>query len=199
MSVSHWLVIVSALISVAGSAAYIRDTLRGKTKPNRVSWSVWALAPLLGTVAAVAAGADLWATARVFLAGLLPLLVFLASFMNAKSYWKLTLFDVLAGVCAVVALALWAITQSPQLAILFLALGDGFACLPTLRKAWRFPETETGSAYIASFVSVVLIIPSIPEWNIENAAFQVYLLIANTLLVLAVYRKRLWAWLRHSL
>lgn len=29
-------------------------------------------------------------------------------------------------------------------------------------------------------VSVLLVIPSIPNWNIENSAFQVYLVIANT-------------------
>jgi hypothetical protein len=39
-------------------------------------------------------------------------------------------------------------------------------------------------------LSVLLVIPSIPEWNIENSAFQVYLLIANIPLVVAVYRHR---------
>lgn len=33
-------------------------------------------------------------------------------------------------------------------------------------------------------------LPSIPVWNIENSAFQVYLLVVNTLLVVAIYRRR---------
>ena len=41
----HWLVVLSVL-STAGASVYIRDTLVGKTKPNRVSWSMWALSPL---------------------------------------------------------------------------------------------------------------------------------------------------------
>ncbi len=73
--------------------AYIRDTLIGKTKPNLVSWSMWALAPLIGTGAAIFAHADLWATVRIFLAGFIPLLVIVASFANKQSYWKLGLFD----------------------------------------------------------------------------------------------------------
>lgn len=35
--------------------------------------------------------------------------------------------------------------------------------------------------------------PPIPRWNIENSAFQVYLLVANAFLLFAVYRKCLGA------
>ena len=191
LSFVHGLVCLSALIGFGGATAYIRDTLSGKTKPNRVTWSMWALAPLIGTAAALDSGADLWATARVFLAGFLPLLVLIASFANRQGYWKLTRFDVACGSLSLLALIVWAAVDSPRTAILLAATGDGVACLPTLRKAWRHPETETGITYLAGFVSVLLVIPSIPEWNIENAAFQMYLLIANALLLIAVYRKRL--------
>ena len=185
------MVILSVFVTIAGAAAYIRDTLLGISKPNRVSWSMWALAPLIGTAAALSAHADPWATVRVFLAGFLPMLVFLASFVNPKSYWKLTFFDLLCGAFSLLALIVWVVVNSPKSAILLAAIGDGFASLPTIRKAWKFPETETGITYVASFLAVVLIIPSIPRWDIENSAFQIYLLTANTLLLLAVYRKRL--------
>ncbi len=95
------------------------------------------------------------------------------------------------GVFALLGILLWTLADSPRSAILFLAMADGFAALPTIIKAWKNPETETGITYIASFISIILILPSIPEWNIENSAFQVYLLIANTLLIIAVYRKHI--------
>ena len=88
-------------------------------------------------------------------------------------------------------MAVWGIIDAPRLVILLAAIEDGFACLPTLKKAWQYPETETGLAYIMSFIAVLIVIPSIPVWNIENASFQIYLLIANTLLLFAVYRKHL--------
>ncbi|WP_346292150.1 hypothetical protein [Sphaerothrix gracilis] len=187
----HWLVVLSAFISIAGASAYIRDTLLGKTKPNRVSWSLWAIAPLIGTAAAVTAGADLWAIVRVFLAGLIPLLILLASFVNARSYWRLNPFDLSCGALSLAALMVWGLADSPRLAILLAATGDGFAALPTLHKAWKFPETESASVYIASFVSSLLVMPSIPVWNIENAAFPVYLLAISALMLTALYHRRL--------
>lgn len=190
LSFAHWLVVLSACITILGATAYIRDTLQGKTKPNRVSWALWALAPLIGTGAALSANADVWATIRIFLAGFLPLLVFLASFVNRRSYWKLTTFDAVCGFFSLLALAAWGIVGIPRLAILLAATGDGFAALPTIRKAWKYPETETGITYITGFIAALLILPSIPTWNIENSAFQIYLLIATSVLSFAVYRKR---------
>jgi hypothetical protein len=187
----HWLVILSALISIFGASFYIRDTLVGKTKPNRITWSMWATAPLIGTAAAVASGADFWAIVRVFLAGFMPLLIFLASFINRRSYWRLNKFDLGCGALSVAALIVWAAADSPRSAILLAAAGDGFAAIPTFTKAWKFPETETGAMFIGSFLSSVLVMPSIPQWNIENAAFTIYLCCASGLLLFAIYRKHL--------
>src|SRR5690348_16544499 len=41
----NWVYVGSA-IGALGTAVYLRDTLRGTTKPNRVTWLLWAVAPL---------------------------------------------------------------------------------------------------------------------------------------------------------
>lgn len=191
MDIAHILVIISAFISLFGSYAYIKDTLKGKTKPNRVTWSMWALAPLIGTAAAISAGADIWGTVRIFLAGFIPLLVFIASFFNPNSFWKITPFDMACGALSLIALIFWLGVNAPVMAILLSAIGDGFAALPTIVKAWKYPETETGITFAMGLLSVLLVVPSIPVWNIENSAFQIYLIVVNVILVVAVYRKRL--------
>ncbi len=178
-------------MSIGGSIVYIRDTILGKAKPNRMTWFLWALAPLIGTGAAITAHADLWATVRVFLAGFMPLVVFTFSFFNKQSYWKLNKFDYLCGACSLIAIILWLVIDVPRIAILFAAIGDGFAALPTIIKGWKHPETESGLTFIFGFIGVLLVLPSIPVWNIENSAFQIYLLIVNLLLVISIYRRRL--------
>ncbi|RJR31873.1 hypothetical protein C4569_01045 [Candidatus Parcubacteria bacterium] len=191
MTLPHLLVIIAVALSITGSSVYIRDTIKGKTKPNLVSWSMWALAPLISTCVAISAKADLWATARVFFAGFLPLLVVIIALINPKSYWKLTLFDLLCGACSFLAIIVWAYLGLAKSAIILALLGDCFALFPTLKKAWQNPETESGLTYFAGFISSILIIPSIPRFDIENSAFQIYLIIANALLFLAVYKRTL--------
>ena len=198
LSWEHWLVVLSAAISICGSGVYVFDTLRGTTKPNRVTFFLWGFSPLVAVAASAHVGADPWTMVRTFIAGFMPLLAFLASFVNPQSYWKLGLFDYACGALALFGLSLWFVADSPVLAILFLAISDGFACLPTLIKAWRFPETETGFAYIASLTTALLVIPSIHIWNIENAAFSVYLVLSNLALVTAIYHKRIVAFLTAS-
>ena len=46
---SEWFYVgLGAIITVAGNAAYALDTVRGNTQPNRVSWFMWMVAPLIG-------------------------------------------------------------------------------------------------------------------------------------------------------
>ena len=40
-------VFLGAAFSIIGALSYARDTIRGVTKPNRVSWLLWTIAPLL--------------------------------------------------------------------------------------------------------------------------------------------------------
>jgi hypothetical protein len=191
MSFPHFLIIIALCLAVSGAYAYIRDTLTGKTKPNRVSWALWALAPLVAVYIGHGEGADPWVSARTFVAGFGPLLILLASFWNPKSYWKLELFDYLCGAMALVAFYFWLGADSPRTAIVLLAIADLLASMPIIIKAWRYPETETAYTFIIAFIISVITIPAIPVWNIENAAFPVYLLIANSAILFALYRKKI--------
>jgi hypothetical protein len=188
ISFAHWLVLISTLISLSGAFAYIRDMVRGKSKPNLVTWGLWAFAPLIATGAALSADADIWATVRIFISGFGPLLVFIAAFCVKQGYWKLSKFDYACGALSVIALITWIGADSPILAILLAAIADMLATLPTILKAWKHPETETLYTYFVGLFTASIIIPAIPVWNIENAAFQIYLLVANTTLFFIVLR-----------
>lgn len=191
MTFPHCLVIISTLLLLWGGYAYFRDTLAGRTKPNRVSWFLWALAPLVSFSAAFSVDADIWASVRVLVGGVVPGVIFLGSFFNRKSYWKLTRFDWFCGGLSLTALLFWQLASSPLIAVLLATAANTFASIPTFIKAWNFPETETRLTFITSFLSAVLIIPAIPVWNIANSAFQIGLMLTTGAVLVAVYRKAL--------
>jgi len=189
MTFPQILVVISALLLFWGGYDYLRDTLAGKTKPNRVSWSLWALAPLISLGAAFSADADLWASVRVLVGGIVPAVIFLASFINKNSYWRLGRFDWFCGGLSLVALFFWQFADSPLVAVLLATTANTFASVPTFIKAWNYPETESRLIFIMSFLSAVLIIPAIPVWTIANSAFQIGLMLTTGAMVLAIYRK----------
>lgn len=184
------LVLISISLSVYGSYKYIYDTIKGKTRPNRVSQGLWAVAPLIGGFAAIASGAHILTTVRIFISGMIPFFIFVVSFLNKTGYWKTTKFDYVCGVFSLLALIFWLIVDMPILAILLAVLADLFAAIPTIKKTYTNPESETGIAYIMSILSVLVILPTVKVFDIQNTAFQLYILLTSGTLVFLIYRKR---------
>lgn len=75
------------------------------------------------------------------MSGFGPLLVFLSAFIARQSYWKLSRIDYACGLVSVIAVFAWLGANSPVLAILLAAAADLLATLPTVIKAWKYPET----------------------------------------------------------
>jgi hypothetical protein len=190
MDFVHILILISLSISAVGASLYIRDMLRGTTKPNLVSYAMWASAPLIGAGAALSGGADAWATSRILMSGLVPAAVFITALCIRNGYWKLNTFDLMCGAFSLLALIVWLYVGSPVTAVLIAVLGDVAATIPTLIKGWKYPETETGKTYLLGLIGSLLALPAIPTWDIINASFQIYLVTANLALIFVVYRKR---------
>lgn len=184
----HVLVIVAAIASTVSTWVYVRDMFKGQTKPNRVSWLMWSVQPLIATAAAVSTGVT-WAAVPVFMAGFLCFLVFIVAVFVPGAYWRLSAFDYACGFLALMAIGLWVMTKEPALAVLFSLLGDTFAGIPTFIKAWKHPETETAFAYLTGIFGGVVGLAAAKEWNFIACAFPVSLVIFNGVLIVGIYRK----------
>ncbi|EDK72752.1 conserved hypothetical protein [candidate division TM7 genomosp. GTL1] len=178
-------VILGAFLNLIGSLSYVRDTLKGKTQPNRVSWFLWAAAPLIAFSAEINNGVGLPAL-MTFMVGFGPLMVFLASFVNRKSSWKLTHLDIICGVLSVVGLILWQVTGSGYVAIIFSILADGIAAVPTIVKSYRQPESESWLAFFFGAISAVITLFTIDTWDFAHYGFPIYIFIVCTLLVILI-------------
>ncbi len=181
----QYLVLLGALVNILGTFSYIKDTLRGITKPNKITWLMWSIAPMIATLAALSKGVG-WAALPVFMAGFAPLLVFIASFINPNSYWKLEKFDYICGTFSFLALILWGITKDANIAIIFSIASDFSAGIPTLCKSWKYPETESVMIFVAGLFSSLTSFFAIKLWNFSELAFPIYLNIMNSLLILAI-------------
>ena len=174
-------VILGTLIGAVGTVSYIIDTVKGKIKPNKVSFLLWSIAPLIAFAAQLKQGVGI-ESLMTFSTGFLPLLVFFASFVNKKSVWQITKFDVTCGILSLVGLGLWLITKNSNLAIVFSIVADGLAALPTVVKSYKNPETESAWPWLASSVGVVLTLLTIKIWTFANSSFIIYIFIVNMII-----------------
>jgi hypothetical protein len=178
-------IFLGAAIGFAGAASYILDVLKGKAKPNRVTWFLWALAPLIAFAAQIQEGVGLQAI-MTFTVGFNPLLILLASFISRKAEWKLTKFDVVCGLLSLAGLSLWYFTGSGNIAILFGILADGFAGLPTIVKSYNNPETENYWGYLTAAINAGITLLIIKIWDFAHAAFPIYIISICILLTILI-------------
>jgi len=181
-------VFLGAAFNIAGALSYLIDTLKGKAKPNRVSWFLWAVAPMIAFSAQVSKGVG-YASLMTFMVGFNPAVIFLASFLNRKAVWKLGSFDYLCGMFSVAALVLWKITGEGNVAIFLSVVADFFASVPTIVKSYKHPETENYKVYLGGIISAVITLLIIKDWAFQFYAFAGYIVLQNSLLTFLIIAK----------
>ena len=169
-------VILGFVIATLGGLKYLVETIQGRVKPNRVTFFIWALAPLIAFTAEIKQGVGIQSL-MTFGVGFGSLLIFIASFVNKKAQWKLGLFDFTCGVLSLMGILFWYITRSGNIAITFSIIADGLAALPTIVKSFRYPETENSWAYLTAAISASLTLLTIDSWDFAHYGFPVYILI----------------------
>jgi len=185
----EYFAIIGAIIGSLGGLYYLYETVAGKAQPNRITWLLWGIFPMVIFVAQRAQGVEglSWPS---FVAGFTPLLVVAASFLNRKAYWKSEPRDYYLMAAAIVGIVLWAITDNPNLALLFALLADMLAGIPTLIKSYRHPHSESWIAYAISTFGFGISFLSVQTYNFENTAFVAYLFAMNGTFALLASRGR---------
>jgi hypothetical protein len=180
-----YFIIVGTLIGASGSVAYLVATVKGKIKPNRVSFLLWSIAPMIAFSAQITQGVGLEAL-MTFSTGFLPLTVFLGTFVNKQAKWELNRFDLICGILSILGLVLWMITKVGNVAIFFSIVADGFAAVPTIMKAYKYPDTELAWPWIATVFGVVLTLLTLSIFTFANCGFILYILVVNTVIFILV-------------
>ena len=172
-------------IELIGSLSYVQETVKGRVKPNRISWLLWTLAPMIAFFAEIEQGVGLQSL-LAFTVGFGPLLVFIASFVNKKSEWKLGKLDYICASLSLIGLLFWMLTKIGNTAIIFSILADATAAIPTLIKSFKFPETESPTVFLFGGINAAITLLTVKVWNFATYAFPIYILIICTVLVLLI-------------
>lgn len=170
----EYFVYVGMLFVLVGTYSYLKDTLKGTTKPNKVTFFMWSLAPLIAFWASISQGVGIQSI-MTLIVGLAPLSVFFASFINKQAYWKISRNDLLCGLLAFIGLMLRRLSGIGNIAILFSIFAYGMAGLPTVIKSYHHPETENANGHLGSMLFALVTLLTIDEWKFEVYGFPLYI------------------------
>lgn len=176
---------LALFIGIIGGLIYLKDTITGRVKPNRVSYFFWFLLPTIAFAAELDKGVGLTAY-YTLLNGIGPLCILLATFAIKDAYWKLERVDYVMGGLALISVILWQRTGEGNLAIGFVILADALASIPTIRKSYKSPETENIVPYSLSLLAATITTLSVPVWNFAHYGFPLYLVIISASIVGAI-------------
>ncbi|MBP9716454.1 MAG: hypothetical protein KBD51_00770 [Candidatus Levybacteria bacterium] len=181
-------VYVSIILSSIGGAIYLYLTLKGKVKPNKVTWFLWGAIPMIAFFAQIKEGVGIQSL-LTFMVGFIPFLIFFTSFLNRKAFWKITKFDIICGLFSILGVIFWLATGVGVLAILFSIIADAIAGIPTVVKSIKEPETESYIAFALTTIGTIITLLTIDNWNFATYSFPIYLLIINAFLALIIWSK----------
>jgi hypothetical protein len=117
------------------------------------------------------------------------LFILILTFFTKYAPWKIHLSDYLGGVLSMIAIFFWITVNDPARAILFLITADLFASLPTIRKAWKDPKTESLTVYALGILGNSIGLATLKTWNISTSGFSIYLIILGIIMIIAIMHR----------
>jgi uncharacterized membrane protein YeaQ/YmgE (transglycosylase-associated protein family) len=169
------LALVGAGATFAAGLMYVAATLRGRVRPNRVTWFVGGLTGWIAFAGQVSQGVVLPAVLTLAVA-IVPTLIVAASFVNREAYWRATRVDRVCLALAGAAVALLLLSTG-DVAIAMGIAARGLSAVPTVVKSFRAPHTEPSTAYTAGMFGAVTTLATLDVWEFRTAGFAVYFLV----------------------
>ena len=178
--------LITVGLSLVAYAPYLSDVIKRKIKPHPYSWFVWGLTATImsGLQILYGGGAMAWSTLTT---GVICFIICGLTWRNGGKR-LITRQDKVSFVAALVATLLWLLADEPTLSMLLLVSADIFGFIPSVRKTWRDPYSETLTMWtinvfrhglnifaISTYTLLTLVDPVV--WVICNLSFCIMVLV----------------------
>ena len=172
----------AALLALISSAIYVADIFRGNSKPHTYTWLVWSIVTSIAFFGQWNAGGGpgSWATG---VAAVLTTFILLLSLKGGYGTKDITRFDFLCLILALIAILPWLIAKNALWSVLLATAIDLIAFIPTMRKTWHAPRSESlGSMYVDA-VKHSLSIYSMNSYSLINVIYPAGVLVTKAIII----------------
>jgi hypothetical protein len=179
--------IIAALLAVAGNIPYVIDILKGRVKPHAYTWFVWTIVSAIVFFGQLMKGAGVGALPTAA-SEIFTLIIFLLSLKYGfRGVTRIDTFFLLAALAGIIP---WALTNDPTISVIIAVSIDVIAFIPTFRKTWVEPKTETPVLYGMNVVRHILALFSMQAYNVATTLHSIAMIMTNLLMTLLLVTSR---------
>lgn len=181
---------ITVILAFISYIPYIKDTLSGKTKPHAFSWLIWFMLTTIGFSIQIAngAGPGAWFNGvMIVVSGVIMVLGFM------KGRKEIVFADWISLFLAIIAIYYWLVAKDETLSLILVISADALGLVPTLRKSFVHPHSETLATYAINAFRITLAVFAIEKFSFLTSAYHFYMIAANVLLVFILVSRRRFA------
>lgn len=179
--------IIATIIGTASFFPYLRDVFKKKTQPHTYTWLIWTILQVTGVLAMYNSGAGIGALTLgvgAFFCGY----IFILSLKYGSK--NITMFDTLCLIGALAATGVYFFLHDAVLAVILITVIDLVGFLPTMRKAYSEPYSETLSMYALFFVSSGFNLVAIGVYSITTTLYPATIMCTNLICTTILWARR---------
>lgn len=168
--------LVSAILILLAAPPYVIDTLKGKTKPERVTWLIFSILGLIAFISQLSLGAS-WSLVFSGLDTAASMLVFgLSIKYGVGGHTKL---DIGALVIASIGVVLAIAAKQPIISLLGVIVADLSGMLLSIKKVYLDPSSETTISWLLVGTASLFGLLAAGELSVGILLYPFYLMLAN--------------------
>jgi hypothetical protein len=178
---------LAIILTFLAYVAYIKDILKGKTTPHAYTWLIFCLVNAFVFALQLMAGAGIGSFVSLVISITFFVIFILSLFKGEK---HITFSDTIFFVLALMSFILWIITKQSVLSVVLLSIINIFAFIPTIRKSWNKPFSETILTYIINTVRYGIALLALEQYNFVTYFFPLVALITTFIFVFILIIRR---------
>ncbi len=182
--------VLAGLVGVFDTVPYLRDVMRGSTRPHRGTWLIWSALAVVVCLAQWADGAS-WSLIMLLTQAVLTTAVFAVAI--ARGQGGTTIIELALIAAAAAGVTGWLLSGEPLVATVCVVAADLIAAAMMVPKTYHDPGSETLATFVYASIGGALAAGAVGVADNAGATlllYPIYYCLANGAIAVLIHHRR---------
>jgi hypothetical protein len=179
--------VLAGVVGVIDTVPYVRDTVRGTTRPHRGAWLIWSGLAVVVCLSQRADGAS-WTLAMAGTQAVVTSFVFVLAIRWGEG--GLGPAEAATIALAGTGVAAWVLAENPTIATGGVMVADLLAIALMVPKVYRDPGSETLATYVLASICGALAVGAVGAFDVALLVYPAYYCVINAGIAALILSRR---------